>query len=112
MLSVILVAAFLCLVMVLPYLPGRFDASAATFSFVGTRVSSGTQFLSTTLVAEGYNWYPRWSPDGRWLVYTAIAPGDDKKNIDIFAVPVAGDAKPILLVGGSLREVEGSWRPK
>lgn len=65
-----------------------------------------------TIVAEGYNWYPRWSPDGRWLVYTAIVPGDDKKNIDIFAVPVAGDAKPILLVGGDKREVEGSWRPK
>lgn len=65
-----------------------------------------------TIVAEGYNWYPRWSPDGRWLVYTAIAPGGDKKNIDIFAVPISGDAKPILLVGGAKREVEGSWRPK
>jgi TolB protein len=65
-----------------------------------------------TLVSEGHNWYPRWSPDGRWLVYTAIAPGDDKKNIDIFAVSVAGDAKPILLVGGPKREVEGSWRPE
>lgn len=65
-----------------------------------------------TLVSEGYNWYPRWSPDGRWLVYTAIAPGDDKKNIDIFEVSVAGDVKPILLVGGPKRDVEGSWRPK
>ncbi len=64
-----------------------------------------------TILAEGYNWYPRWSPDSRWLVCTAIAPGDDKKNIDVFAVPVAGDAKPRLLVGGPAREVEGSWRP-
>jgi Tol biopolymer transport system component len=65
-----------------------------------------------TVVAEGYNWYPRWSPDGRWLTYTAIAPGDDKKNTDLFAVPVAGDAKPMLLLGAPKREVEGSWRPK
>ena len=64
-----------------------------------------------TILAEGYNWYPRWSPDSRWLLYTAIAPGDDKKNIDIFAVLATGDAKPILLVGGLKREVEGSWLP-
>lgn len=65
-----------------------------------------------TLVAEGHNWYPRWSPDSRWLVYTATVPGGDGKNIDLFAVPVAGDAEPILLVGGPKREVEGSWRPR
>jgi TolB protein len=65
-----------------------------------------------TLVGVGYNWYPRWSPDGRWLVYTARAPGDDKANIDIYAVPVAGDATPILLVAGARREFEASWRPK
>ena len=65
-----------------------------------------------TIIKEGYNWYPRWSPDGRWLVYTAIVAGDITKNIDIYAVSIAGDAEPILLVGGSAREVEGSWRPK
>lgn len=65
-----------------------------------------------TVLAEGYNWYPRWSPDSRWLIYSAIAPGDDKKNIDVFAIPVAGDATPVLVAGGVKREVEGSWRPK
>jgi len=65
-----------------------------------------------TIVGEGYNWYPRWSPDGRWLIYTAIAPGDDKKNIDVFAVSVAGEGRPTRLVGGEKREVEGSWRPR
>lgn len=65
-----------------------------------------------TIIAEGYNWYPRWSPDGRWIVYTAIAPGADKDDINIFAVPVAGDAEPVLLVGGPKREVEGSWCPR
>lgn len=65
-----------------------------------------------TILAEGYNWYPRWSPDGRWLIYTGISPRDDTKNIDIFAVPATGEAKPTLLVGGAKREVEGSWRPQ
>lgn len=65
-----------------------------------------------TILAEGYNWYPRWSPDSRWLVYTAIAPGNDKQNIDVFAVPVEGDTRPTLLAGGPTREVEGSWRPQ
>ena len=65
-----------------------------------------------TILAEGYNWYPRWSPDSRWLIYTAKVPGDDKQNIDVFAISVAGVAKPKLLVGGPKREVEGSWRPK
>jgi hypothetical protein len=32
MILAIILAAILCLVMVHPYLPGRFDASAATFS--------------------------------------------------------------------------------
>ena len=65
-----------------------------------------------TIVAEGYNWYPRWSADGRWLVYTAMAPGDGAENIDVFAVAVLGGARPILLAGGPSREAEGSWRPK
>jgi hypothetical protein len=34
MIPAILLAAALCLVMSLPYLPGRFDASAVTFSFL------------------------------------------------------------------------------
>lgn len=64
-----------------------------------------------TIITEGYNWYPRWSPDNRWLTYTAIAPGEDKKNIDLYAVPLTGESKPIPLITGPKREVEGSWRP-
>jgi hypothetical protein len=52
MLSVILVAAFLCLVMVLPYLPGRFDASAATFSFV----VQAAGYVSLLMVPVGLAW--------------------------------------------------------
>lgn len=63
------------------------------------------------VLPEGHNWYPRWSRDGRWLIYTARAPGDDKANIDLFAVRVSGSNKPIRLIGSAKRDQEGSWRP-
>lgn len=65
-----------------------------------------------TIVSGGYNWYPRWSANGQWLIYTGIKAGDEKKNIDLYAVSVSGGQEPILLVGGQKREVEGSWRPR
>ena len=52
MIPAILLAAILCLVMVLPYLPGRFDASAATFSFV-VQVAS---YVSLLMVPVGLAW--------------------------------------------------------
>jgi len=63
-----------------------------------------------TVLAEGKNWYPRFSPDGRWLVYTAAVPGGAEEDIDIYAVPVEGGGKPMRLVQGPKREIEGSWR--
>ena len=65
-----------------------------------------------TVRGEGMNWYPRWSPDGRWLVYTAPAASGEKDNIDVFALAVEGEGKPVVLVGSAKRESEGSWRPK
>lgn len=64
-----------------------------------------------TVLSGARNWYPRWSPDGGWLVYTATVTSGDQGNIDIFAVPVAG-GRPVLLVGSPKRDLEGSWRPK
>lgn len=52
MISAILLSAILCLVMVLPYLPGRFDASAATYSFV-VQVAS---YVSLLMVPVGLAW--------------------------------------------------------
>ncbi len=65
-----------------------------------------------TVLGEGQNWYPRWSPDGRWLIYTAPAgPSAGEDNLDLFAVPVAG-GKPVPLAGAApSRDIEGSWRP-
>lgn len=52
MLTAILIATLLCVVMVHPYLPGRFDASAATFSFV---VQVAT-YVSVLMVPVGLAW--------------------------------------------------------
>ena len=52
------------------------------------------------------------SPDGKWLIYRT-APGPH--NRDIFAVPLDGDRKPVLLVGGPAHEShprlspDGKW---
>jgi TolB protein len=62
-----------------------------------------------TIVAQGKNWYPRWSPDGRWLAYCAPVNGN---NIDILAVPVVGERAPMILISSDKREAEGSWRPR
>jgi TolB protein len=65
-----------------------------------------------TVVTGGQNYYPRWSPDGRWLVYTAAMPGGLENDYDVLAVPVDGDPTPITLAGGPGREAEGQWRPR
>lgn len=65
-----------------------------------------------TVVSGGRNWYPRWSPDGRWLIYTAAAPGEDARNLDVYGVPVDGATAPVRLATGPGREAEGQWRPE
>lgn len=64
-----------------------------------------------TLVSEGSNWYPRWSPDGRWLVYTATVTEDSGEDLAIRAIAVDGNSLPRTLVVGPGREAEGRWRP-
>jgi TolB protein len=60
------------------------------------------------VLAAGKNWYPRWSPDDRWLLFTAPVPGAED-DLDLFAIPVEGGAV-IRLDGSALREQEGRWR--
>lgn len=63
-----------------------------------------------TIVSGSDNWFPRWSPDGRWLVYSAVAPGE-RGNVDVLAVPIEGGGKPVKLVSSPRRDHEGCWRP-
>ncbi|MCA9288667.1 MAG: PD40 domain-containing protein [Phycisphaerales bacterium] len=66
------------------------------------------------LVADGFNWYPRWSPDGRWLLFTRPASGaEDDPDLDLYAVRVDGDGTeppvPVLVLPG--RQGEGWFVP-
>jgi TolB protein len=64
------------------------------------------------VVTDGQNWYPRWLPDGRWLVYTANVADGAVEDLDIYAVPVDGGSPPTRLAGSSGREAEGRWQPR
>ncbi|MCB1034762.1 MAG: PD40 domain-containing protein [Acidobacteria bacterium] len=64
-----------------------------------------------SVVEDGQAWYPRWSPDGRWIVYTVATSDAPDLNLDLFAVRADGSGEPIPLVTGPGRDSEGSWRP-
>lgn len=64
-----------------------------------------------TLLSQGQNYYPRWSPDGRWIVFTAAVVPGQTNDLDVLAIPVDGSGPPVTLAGGPGREAEGSWRP-
>jgi len=64
-----------------------------------------------TLLGRGQNYYPRWSPDGRWIVFTAVVSPGQTKDLDVMAIPADGTARPVTLAGGPGREAEGRWRP-
>jgi TolB protein len=65
-----------------------------------------------TVVSGGSNYYPRWSPDGQWLVYTAKAAAGSDDDLDIYAVPADGESAPRKLAGSPGREAEGRWQPR
>ncbi|MGE4071412.1 MAG: hypothetical protein AB7E72_09580 [Lysobacterales bacterium] len=86
-----------------------FYADDGTASDIKVMNVDGT-YLRTVL-AGGKHYYPRWSPDGRWLVCTTTLPGDAEGDLSLIAVPVDGNAEPITLVSGGGRNAEGAWRP-
>jgi TolB protein len=53
----------------------------------------------------GKFYFPHWSADGRWLVFT-----DSGSESNVLAMRAADDAEPLRLVGGRAREAEGHWR--
>jgi len=50
---------------------------------------------------------PRWSPDGKWIAYSAHEPG---KTWQVFVVP-AGGGDPQQLTSGDVSHTDGSWSP-
>lgn len=90
--------------------------SIAFYSDTGTiaslEVIGGDGTGRRTVLSQGQNWYPQWSPDGAWIVFSAAVEGTNQENIDIFAIRLSGDEEPVLLVGGPAREQEGRWKPR
>jgi Tol biopolymer transport system component len=64
-----------------------------------------------SVLAAGRNYYPRWSPDGCWLAYSAVVDPESERDIDVRAIRVDGTGGWQPLVSGPGREGEASWRP-
>ena len=63
------------------------------------------------ILNDGQNYYPNWSPDNRWIVFTKILPNTEQKDLDIYALSLENPSDYFSLVSGSGRESEGHWRP-
>ena len=82
------------------------DGSVSRIEIIGTD-GHGRR----TVVGEGKNYHPRWSPDGCWLVYSAIVDPESGEDIDVRAIRADGSGESLTLVTGPGRESEASWWP-
>jgi hypothetical protein len=98
MIPAILLAAVLCLVMVLPHLPGRFDASAATFSFV-VQVAA---YVSLLMVPVGLAWMVSRRRARLWHRLALVLAGLVAFVITITAVSVNQLAIGVMLGVGAI----------
>ncbi len=56
------------------------------------------------VLTEGFNWYPRWSPDGRRLIFTR-AVSEDQEDLDIYEIDLAGGPpRPVIEFPGRQAE--------
>jgi TolB protein len=65
-----------------------------------------------TVLSGGQAWYPRWSTDNAWLIYTAGSESADEGNLSIRAVCLDGSDRLVTIVDTPARDAEGSWRPR
>lgn len=64
-----------------------------------------------TVLQDGRNWQPSWSPDGQWLVVSASADSEDR-DLDLFFVKPEKAGEAELLFDTDGRTSEASWRPR
>lgn len=96
--------------------------SSAVFSHDGRRIAAHAETADESQIVvmdldgarrravtagPGLRYYPRWSPDDRWIVFTASETGD---QYDLQAVEVATGAV-VELLATSEDEREGEWLP-
>jgi WD40 repeat protein len=60
------------------------------------------------MAASPVNGFPLdWSPDGKWIVYTAA----EKGNADLMLLPLEGDRKPVPYLSTQYNETQGQFSP-
>jgi hypothetical protein len=106
MLRAILLTAIVCLAMLLPYLPGRFDASAATLSFVAQVAS----YVSLLLMPVGLLWTVNPRRSGLWCTLSLVVSGFIAFVIAAAAVSVNQLSLGVMLGVGALIVLRTAYR--
>ncbi len=58
------------------------------------------------------DYYPHWSPDGRWIIYSRVIPETEDRDVGLYAIRFTGGDGPVKLIDRPSREAEGRWRTK
>jgi eukaryotic-like serine/threonine-protein kinase len=70
--------------------------------------SSGAGTEEVLLESESAKYPTDWSPDGRFILYRVI---DPKANLELWALPVGGDRKPVAFVKAAFGVSHGQFSP-
>lgn len=70
--------------------------------------SSGIGQEKTVLQSERAKYLTDWSPDGKFILYRAL---DATTNLELFALPVGGDGKPIPFIKTTFGVNHGQFSP-
>ena len=79
------------------------SADTSFFQKAATGVGAAEPLLTMTFT----NFLTSWSPDGHFLLYTALGTGGG----DVFILPLAGERKPVLFLGGPFVQQTGQFSP-
>ena len=66
--------------------------------------------LTTVVGGEGYQYYPRWSPDGSRILYTEQGPESQQPSFDLWVINADGSGKKELY-DGPIRDAFATWSP-
>jgi len=72
----------------------------------GQVITGDLRQLTTT---QGDKRQPRWSPDGKELLF--VAPGGEAGGLDIWKMPVDGSAAPLNITNRKGKETDPAWSP-